>query len=112
MKLRTRDVGLLALGFVSGAVVTAWLSSAPAPVPVASSALFQSTQLYAVALPPRDLTLSNLDLRLPPRRFAPGDSFDPPSALRPPERRALDLIDLRYQPDVKPEDLTTGKSTP
>lgn len=105
MKLRTRDVGLLALGFVSGAVVTAWLTPAPAPVPLASSALFQSTQLYAVALPPLDLTLSNLDLRLPPMRFNSSDSFDPQSPLRPPERRSLDLIDSRYQPDLKSEDL-------
>lgn len=107
MKIRTRDVGLLALGFVIGAVVTVLLTSTPARVPTAPASRVVATGpvLAVASLPPQFIIATNLQLQSPPLRFEMRDSFDSQSPLYPPMRRSVDLIDTRYQPDIKPEDL-------
>ena len=107
MKIRTRDVGLLAFGFAIGAVVTASLTSTPARGPAAPASTFVATGpvLAVASLPPQFIGTTNFQLQLPPMRFEMRDSFDAQSPLYPPMRRSVDLIDTRYQPDIKPEDL-------
>ena len=106
MKIQTRDIVLLALGFVIGAVVTVSLTSTPARVPTAPASTFVATGpvLAVASLPPQFIITTNIQLQSPPMRFEMLDSFDSQSPLYPPMRRSVDLIDTRYQPDIKPED--------
>lgn len=107
MKIRTRDVVLLAFGFVIGAVVTVSLTSTPARAPAAPASTFVATGpvLAVASLPPWFRIATNIQLQLPPRRFEMRDSFDSQSPLYPPMDRSVDLIDTRYQPDIKLDDL-------
>ena len=107
MKIQTRDVGLLALGFVVGAVVTVALTSTPTHVPTAPASRVVATGpvLAVASLPSQFIITTNIQLQSPPLRFEMPGSFDSQSPLYPPMRRPVDLIDTRYQPDIKLDDL-------
>jgi hypothetical protein len=109
MKIEIREVGLLAVGFMIGAVVAVSLTTtptrpagAPAPSPVATGPV-----LAAASLPPRIITITNIQWEAAPiRALLPAiESFDAPSQLNPLMRQNVDLIDTRYQPDIKLDDL-------
>jgi hypothetical protein len=111
MKIRTRDAGLLAVGYVLGSIFMALLVTAPirpASAPAPTGRLAQP--VLAVALPPPPvMTMTNIQWQAPPiHRVLPPRLLDSlePETLFPPPRRPLDLIDTRYQPpDIKLEDL-------
>ena len=111
MKIRARDVGFLAVGFIIGAVVAVSLTSKltrPPAAPVLGTVATGS--VFATAsLPPRFITITNIQWQapaihtpLPPRSI---DSLDPQSPLYTPMRQPMHLIDTRYQPDIKLDDL-------
>ena len=111
MKIKTRDVGLLAVGFIVGAVIAVSLTTTPtrpASAP-ASGTLATGPVLAAASLPPRFITITNVQWEAPPihivlpPRFI--DSFDSQSPLYPPMRLNVDLIDTRYQPDINLDNL-------
>jgi hypothetical protein len=110
MKIQTRDLGLLAVGFVLGAIITVWLTSTPSrPATISASRVVATGPvLPAFSLPPR-LTTTNIQWGAPPihivlpPRFI--DSFDSQSPLYPPMRQPVDLIDTRFQSDIKLDDL-------
>ena len=110
MKIITRDVGLLAIGLVIGAIITVLLASTPTRPPTApTSSIMATGPVLAAASLSLPLSITNiqwqtppLEIDLPPRFL---DSFDPQSPLYPPMSRNVDLIDTRYQPDIKLDDL-------
>ena len=111
MKIRTRDLALLAVGFGIGAVVAVSVTTTLTrpPAAPASSIVATGPALAAASLPLRFIPATNLQWQLPPvhvelpPRFI--DIFDPLNPRYPPPRRRVDLIDTRYQPDIRPEDL-------
>ena len=61
--------------------------------------------MVAASLPPPVIVITDmppLEIVLPPRLV---DSFDSQNPLYPPPRRPVDLIDTRYRPDIKLDDL-------
>ena len=105
MKIQPRDIGLLAIGFVLGSMITISLSLSPSPSPtpqVSGVVLTGSTFLASLPSPP---FASNMQFQLPPARFEIRHSFGSPSPQYPPVRMQVDLIDTHYQPDIRPEDL-------
>ena len=106
MKIRARDVGLLAVGFIIGAVVVVSLTSKPTRPPAAPvlGTVATGSVLATASLPPRFITITNIQIHtpLPPRSI---DSLDPQSPLYTPMRQPMHLIDTRYQPDIKLDDL-------
>ena len=111
MKIRTRDVGLLAIGFIIGDIGTVLLTTTPTrpSTAPASSLVATGPVLAAAALPQPFIAYTNIQLQAPPGEiFLPPrfiDGFDSQSSLYPPMRRPVDLIDTRYQPDIKLDDL-------
>jgi hypothetical protein len=108
MKIRIRDIGLLAVGFVLGAILTALLSSTP-PRPAAppSSRVVAAGPLLASATVPTPFP-TNFILQIPPMRMIiprVPNRLDAQSPSFPSERRPVDLIDMRYQPDIKMDGL-------
>jgi hypothetical protein len=110
MKIGARDVGLLAVGIIVGAVVAVSLTSTPIRPPAAPAlgTVVTGPVLAAASLPPRFITTTNIQwqaspihIGLPPRSI---DSFDPQSPPFPP-MRPMHLIDTRYLPDIKLDDL-------
>ena len=105
MKIRARDVGLLAVGFIIGAIVAISFTTKPARPPTAPAlgTLATGPVLAAVSLPPQFITMTNIQMPpihmvLPMRSI---ENFDPQSPLYPPMPRPLHLIDTRPQPDLK-----------
>ena len=108
MKIKTRDVGLLAVGFVAGAIITASLTSTPKrPVTTPTTRVVATGPLLAAAsLPPALAT--NFVIQLPPLRSVmpqASGGLGVQSPLYPPPRPSVDLIDTRYQPDIKLDDM-------
>jgi hypothetical protein len=112
MKIKTRDVGLLAIGFFLGVVLTVSLTTntpTRPPSAPASTLVLAGPTLASASLPPEFFSTTNIQWQAPPvhivlpPRFI--DSFDSQSPLYPPVQRRLDLIDTRYQPDIKLDDL-------
>jgi hypothetical protein len=105
MKIKIRDVGLLAVGFFIGAIVTVGVTTTPTrPLnPPASSVMASRVVLASASLPPQ-FVLTNIQwlaetvqVVLPPTFIERFDSQDP---------RRTYLIDTRYQPeDIKLDDL-------
>ena len=111
MKIKIRDVALLAGGFILGAILTASLTTTPTGPPAASASrvVLTGPAMAAASLPPPVMVITNIqwqmppvEIILPPRLI---DSFDSQSPLYPPPRRPVDLIDTRYRPDIKMDDL-------
>ncbi len=110
MKITIRDARLLAVGFIVGLLVAvSFNTTTRPPTTPASSVMVTGPVLAAASLPPRLITLTNIQWQAPPvhivlpPRFI--DSFDSQGPLYPPVQRRLDLIDLRYQPDIELDDL-------
>ena len=112
MKISARDIGLLAVGFIIGAVVAVSLTSTPmrpaAAPPLGTVAT--GPVLASASLPPSFITVTNLEWEAPPihvvlpPRFI--DSLDSQNPLYPQMmRRNVDLLDTRYQPDIRLDDL-------
>lgn len=98
MKINSRDVGLLAVGFIIGAVVVTSPTFRPMRPPAAA---------VLASLPPRSITITNIEWQLPPNRVVrlpqSLDSVDP--LLYPRARRSMHLIDTHYKPDVNLDDM-------
>jgi hypothetical protein len=97
MKIKTRDVGLLAIGFILGVVLTVSLTTTT-PTRPASTLVLTGPTVASASPPPAFVSITNMWQAPPvhivhPPRFI--DSFD---------SRRLDLIDYRYQPDIKLDD--------
>jgi hypothetical protein len=100
MKLKRQDIGLLAFGFVIGAVVTLALTMRPTSHPAGP--------LIAAALPPpRFMTINITNVQ---GHKVPGpvdqsskvrENFNSPSPWPSDVRPAMHLIDGHYQPDLK-----------
>ena len=106
-KTSLRDIGLVAMGFFGGALVTLMLALSSGPVPrrSASTVLVTGNVWAAMSPPIRFVVATNLGGTLPAMRFEMNDRFDPGRPFYSPSVPSVDLIDSRYQPDIKPEDL-------
>jgi hypothetical protein len=99
-------MGLLAVGFGLGVIVATSLTRPPTRSPATpASAAVATGSVLAAALPWRFLTLTNIQWQepgfhvvLPPGFFKASDPQDP---LYQPPPRSLDLIDFRYQLELK-----------
>jgi hypothetical protein len=95
MKIEARDVVLLAIGFFIGAVVTVVLITTPTrPLNEPASSVGASRTALAAALPPY-LLITNVQWEAPPVYMFSEMFID----------FRTDLIDARYQPDIKLNDL-------
>jgi len=111
MKISARDVGMLAVGFIIGAVVDVSITTtsdrppaAPASSAVAIGPVVAAASLSLPSIPETNVQwqLPPVHIKLPPEFIDVFDSTDP---LYPPPRRSVHLIDTRYQPDIKLDDL-------
>ena len=116
MRMWVRNVILVAVGFLLGAVVTASLMWSPARLPVTrtSGPTFVATGpvVAAASIPARFVTnISNL-WTLPPHRVGVLNRDLDEEYLRlpfnPPTLRSMGLIDHRYQPNPELDDLGDG----
>jgi hypothetical protein len=107
MKVKTRDVGWLAVGFILGAMVTASLTTRPTQPPSApaSTIVLTSPTLAAASLPPAFIAITNIQWEAPPVHIVQPpqfiDNLDSQNPVYPPPHRPVDLIDTRYRPDIK-----------
>ena len=108
MKIRTRDIGLLTVGFVLGTIITvSFTLGTPRPVVMPSSKVITSGPLFAaLSFPP--VVDTNFVIQLPPIDWgipnaSGGLNLQVPSFKSGPQ--SLDLIDMRYQPDIRLDDL-------
>src|SRR5688572_20829483 len=112
MKIKTRDIALIAAGFVAGAVVTGSFITSPARLAPAPASGIASTGpvLAAASGAFRFAPFTNVHwlmptarIELPPEDFI--NIFASPNPLYPPTRRSVDLIDMRHQPDIRMDTL-------
>lgn len=103
MKTQKRDVGLVAFGFVLGALVCFLLVQAVNPPPriappATATSMLAMAKLHANEAPAE---LSNVLGQtfeiIRPMRVVP--AIDPHTGLEIPRPRSLDLIDFRYKPE-------------
>jgi hypothetical protein len=111
MKITARNVGLLAVGFIMGAVAMVLLTTSPTRPPSAAplGIVVTGPFLAATSLSPRFITITNVQWQgppshivLPPRSI---DSFDSQSPVYSPMRQPMHLIDTRYEPNIRLDDL-------
>ena len=110
MKIDRRDTGLLAIGFIGGAIITLLLMPLPPPPSSTASSGMTIDPVPAATLLSRQAVANshiqrqatNLNIFLPPRFI---DTFDTLDRSSPPPARSLHLIDTHYQPNIKLEDL-------
>lgn len=103
MKTQKRDIGLVAFGFLLGALVCFLLVQAVSPPPrsasrVTAASILAAAKLHAGEAP---VELSNVlgqtfVIILPGREVPP---VDPHTGLEIPRPQSLDLIDFRYKPE-------------
>jgi hypothetical protein len=101
MKISPRHVGLLAIGVLMGGTITvSFRSDSRRTVPAPASTTVSTGPIYAMASPPLPLAGTNILLRGPVDfESAPDflENFEPSTR--------QDLIDTRYEPDFKLDDL-------
>jgi hypothetical protein len=128
MKNQARDAGLLALGFAIGAALTLVFTPTPARVPTAAPMTvaankpankvavvrYQGSLAGTNSNPAADLPPTSQSMWFRPTKVQfPGSrnlnllpvDLDLPSPRSLPSAPNVDLIDLRYKPDLKAEDL-------
>jgi alpha-beta hydrolase superfamily lysophospholipase len=110
MEIRPRDVGLIALGFVMGGVFALLLTMTPTRPSTATSASVVVTGpfLARTSLPHPLTTITNGKWKFRPILVVPPNSLDLQSTLPPlypAPHPSMDLIDTRYEPNIRLDDL-------
>ena len=109
MKIRTRDFKLLAIGFFIGVLVSlVFTTVSTRTVNTPDAGVMSAGPVLALASRPQQFTFStNVQWEVQPipseSQFI--DNFDSQGPLIDPLQWRVDLIDTRYQPDIKLEDL-------